>query len=180
MAVDVARVTEIIVEPALRRESHPRLGRAAARLLVLRARPLPVARPLQAPFPDRGGCITSLLQHGRERVVVLERLVELVVPHIGVSLRAPEENRRAGGRADRRAAVMIAQLHALRREAIELRRGECGNRTVTARRAFVLEGGTCVPESEVIAQDEDDVRLGGAQARHQPNESEEKTKVCHE
>ena len=52
-------------------------------ILVLRVFPIAA---LQSPFPERRGGITRLLQHGAQRVRVGQRLVELVVAHVGVPL----------------------------------------------------------------------------------------------
>ena len=118
VAVHVAHVSEIIIEAAVQRVRRP-VGRPAFRL------------SLQAPLTDRRGRVARLTQYGGERVVVCDRLVELVVAHIGVALMHAREQRGPRGRADRRRTVVVRQARAFVGETVELR---CEMRRPVSRR----------------------------------------------
>ncbi len=154
--VPVPGVAEKEVEPALRGKRRPLLRPS------LRRRRIPLAgAALQSPFADCRRRVTRAAQHRGERVVILQRLVELVIPHVRVALMHAGEQRRAGRRADRRRAVVLRQAHPFRRHRIEPRRrvprlAACGPGP-----PLVLEKHPHVAEAKVVREDEDNVRPGG-------------------
>ncbi len=144
MAIDVADVTEIVIESAVQRVRRP-VRRGRRRLA------------LQPPFADGRRGVTGLAQHRGEGVIIFQGLVELVVAHIGVSLVDAQHERSAGRRAHRRRTVMMRQLHALRREGIEVRCQVPWLVALVRRLAAILPEHAQITPAQVIGEDEQNV-----------------------
>src|SRR5213075_1402468 len=79
VAVPMADVAEEIVEPSLCGISRPIRRRGAAHIIAG-----------QTPLSNRGGGVTGLSQNGCQRMIVRQRLVELLIADVGVALRSEE------------------------------------------------------------------------------------------
>ena len=127
----------------------------------------------QMPFPKHGGAVALLFQKVREGEPA--RRDERLFPHIDNEIlqprppwMAPGEQRVAGGRADRGAGMRVGEKHPLRREFINLRRGDFPTRGVVALR---------VPVAEIVREDHHDIGpdiLGGNRGSRHRKHGQEK------
>ena len=149
---NVRQVAEVRVEAAIQWMPREAVGRGGG------------SRALQAPFADAGGGVAGVFQHAGEGVVVLQRLVELIVAHVGVALMHTQNQRRARGRADGRGAVMVAKLDSFFGQHVEIGRLKGRHVRLAGLTPFVLKEHADIADAQVVGQDEDDVglALGGA------------------
>ena len=139
MPIAVAHVTVEEIEAAIEGVRFPVRGSSA---------------PLQSPF-TKGSCfITGNVKHAGEGVIITECFVELIVPHRCVALMHAVQQGRTGRRTNWSGSVVAVELHTTGGHGVELR----GGMLWLIRAATVLKEHSKVPVTEVVTNDEDNIR----------------------
>jgi hypothetical protein len=153
MSILVRDVSKVIIKPAMRGES-----RHILRLRFFRFGTALGRTTLQSPFANRRRRVTRAAHDCPQRVVILQRLIELIVAHIRVPLMDAQEQRSPRRRADRRGAVVMPQLHPFRRELVDIRRRMPRLRTISFLASKILEKNAVIPVTEIVRQNKNDIR----------------------
>ena len=139
VAVAMTDVTVEVVEAAIEGVRFPVRGSSA---------------PLQSPF-TKGSCfITGNVKHAGEGVIITECFVELIVPHRCVALMHAVQQGRTGRRTNGSGSVVAVELHATGGHGVEL----WGGMLWLIRAATVLKEHTEIAVTEVVTNDEDNIR----------------------
>ena len=145
VAVHMAEVAVVVVEAALQG-----MG-GSVRFKI---------ETMHAPFANGPSRVTGLAQDSGQGMVFIDGFVELVVAHVGVSLRDALEQRGPRGSADWRCDIVMGESSSLGREAIEVGRELERKGAVAGSFAAVLVEYADIAPAQVVDQNEYDVWLG--------------------